>query len=85
MSDVCWTFGVDDVFLKVKTVLIVVPVLENPDFSKPFCVKTDASDVEIGLILTQGEEDEERVIVTFHYQMFRVVQLCTVHQLYNKF
>lgn len=38
------------------------PVLTNPNFEQPFTIQTDASDVGIGGILTQGEGDEERII-----------------------
>lgn len=57
-----WTEKANDAFLKLKSMLVAPPVLANPDFSRQFCIQTDASDTGIGAVLTQGELDDERVI-----------------------
>lgn len=44
-------------FLKLKQFLISKPILQYPDFSKPFVLTTDASNEAIGSILSQGEHD----------------------------
>lgn len=44
--------------------LLSSPVLTSPDFSLPFKVQTDASNVGLGAILTQGHEDGEHVVAT---------------------
>lgn len=38
-------------------------VLGHPDLSKPLWVSTDASDVELGAMLTQNGADGEHVVV----------------------
>lgn len=57
-----WTEEADLAFQKVKAALVTAPVLMMPDYSKPFLLQTDASDVGIGAVLTQEIEGEERVV-----------------------
>lgn len=57
-----WTNEADEAFRKLKTALVSAPVLISPDFEKPFTIQTDASDVGIGAVLTQGDGVEERVV-----------------------
>ena len=49
-------------FEELKKKLTEAPVLACPDFSKQFVLQTDASDYGLGVMLTQGSGDEERVI-----------------------
>lgn len=49
-----WTTVHDQAFLAIKQALTSGPVLALPDFSKPFCVETDASGSGIGAVLTQA-------------------------------
>ncbi|GBM17650.1 Retrovirus-related Pol polyprotein from transposon 297 [Araneus ventricosus] len=42
--------------------LISPPVLSQPDGSKPFIIRTDASSYALGAVLIQGEKPEEHVI-----------------------
>ena len=46
-------------FDQLKEMLTSSPVLNNPDFSKPFILQTDASDVRIGSVLSQVDEKGE--------------------------
>jgi len=48
-----WSTVHDAAFQALKQALTSAPVLALPDFSKPFCVETDASGTGIGAILTQ--------------------------------
>ena len=46
-----WTKECQDAFNKIKGLLISAPVLAVPNFSKPFVLTIDASDVGIGAVL----------------------------------
>lgn len=48
----------DKAFRTLKAFVASPPILKVPDFSKPFILQTDASDVGIGAILIQEGEDQ---------------------------
>lgn len=50
-----WTPQHEESFQALKGALTSAPVLALPNFSKPFVVKTDASDQGIGAILMQNQ------------------------------
>ena len=50
-----WTDKAEQAFLDLKEALCIPPVLQYPNFSKPFNITTDASGYAIGGILSQGE------------------------------
>lgn len=50
-----WTEAAERAFETLKNVLCTQPLLQYPDFSKPFIITTDASDLAVGAILSQGE------------------------------
>ena len=62
-TTVSWTTKCEQSFKAVKEMLSSSPVLSIPDFSKPFLVQTDASDIGLGVILSQvGTGGEEHPI-----------------------
>ena len=58
-----WLEKHQQAFLSLKNYLCSAPILAYPQFTKPFIVQTDASDVGLGAILAQiDDEGKERVI-----------------------
>jgi len=52
-SRFAWTKEADAAFLHLKSRLATQPVLRPPDYSLPFCLSVDASDLAIGATLFQ--------------------------------
>ncbi|CAB0035625.1 unnamed protein product, partial [Trichogramma brassicae] len=50
-----WTDVQEEAFREIKQILSSAPLLQYPDFNRPFVVTTDASDFAIGGILSQGK------------------------------
>lgn len=57
-----WSPAAETSFQALKTALTTAPVLACPDFSLPFIVHTDASEVGIGGMLTQVFDGEEHPV-----------------------
>ena len=49
-----WNQKTEDAFVSLKEILTTEPLLQYPDFSKPFVLTTDASSEALGAILSQG-------------------------------
>jgi len=49
-----WDDKMEEAFISLKTSLITEPLLQYPDFSRPFVLTTDASNEAIGAVLSQG-------------------------------
>lgn len=60
-----WNEAAEGAFCRIKEQLISAPILGSPDFSREFTIQTDASDVAVAGVLTQQQEDGERVISYF--------------------
>ena len=58
---------------QIRDALITTPVLQLPDWSKPFIVQTDASDVAIGGVLMQ-QHGEDRVVVAYRTRVLSKTQ-----------
>lgn len=50
-----WTDLCQEAFIFFKDVLTKEPLLQHPDFNKPFVITTDASNIAIGAVLSQGK------------------------------
>lgn len=57
-----WDETCETAFRVIKEHLIQAPVLSCPNFDQPFIVQCDASDFGLGAVLTQVQDNEERVI-----------------------
>lgn len=57
-----WSDTCQQVFETMKEKLTTAPILAFPDFNQQFILTTDASDIGISAILSQGPEGMERVI-----------------------
>ena len=53
-----WTNACQESFQKLKTLLMSEPVLQMPDFQRPFILQVDASDRGVGAVLLQQSDDE---------------------------
>ncbi|XP_077492152.1 uncharacterized protein LOC144103261 [Amblyomma americanum] len=54
-----WDEKKEKAFLALKSALLGQPVLQAPDYSRPFVVQYDASDRGMGVVLCQRAEEEE--------------------------
>jgi hypothetical protein len=50
---VLWTPKCEESFLKLRSLLTSSPILRAPDYTLPFTVQTDASDIGLGVVLSQ--------------------------------
>ena len=58
-----WTTDCQVAFEKLRQQLVSPPILAFPDYQKPFILDTDASNLGIGAVLSQVQDDgQERVI-----------------------
>ncbi|XP_058827009.1 uncharacterized protein LOC131686989 [Topomyia yanbarensis] len=64
-----WTEDCERAFQSLKSHLISAPVLATPNYSKPFAVACDASDVAIGGVLTQDYSGGEKAISYFSQKL----------------
>eukprot|EP00731_Ephydatia_muelleri_P005290 Em0002g1466a len=56
-NQVVWTEKCEGSFQNLKSLLCVEPVLRSPDFTKEFLLQTDTSDVGVGTVLSQLDEE----------------------------
>ncbi|GFW24370.1 retrovirus-related Pol polyprotein from transposon 297 [Trichonephila clavipes] len=62
-STVDWNSSCQNAFEELKTRLSKNPVLYSPDFTKPFIIQCDASNLGIGVVLSQVWGNEEHPIM----------------------
>ena len=57
-----WTEECTKAYQELKDLLLKEPVVAYPDFSIPFRLYTDASNIGLGAILAQKQKGRERII-----------------------
>ena len=57
-----WTLEMDHAFQQLRTAFCTAPILAHPDFSMPFKITRDASEVGLGAVLSQQKPKVEVVI-----------------------
>lgn len=57
-----WDGTCDQAWKHIKEKLITAPIITCPDYQLPFCIQTDASAYGIAGVLTQQQEEGEKVI-----------------------
>lgn len=62
-NKVIWTAEGEKPFVDLKEALCKEPVLQSPNFDKPFTVQTDASEYGLGAVLLQGQSDHLHPVV----------------------
>ncbi|GBN40537.1 Retrovirus-related Pol polyprotein from transposon 17.6 [Araneus ventricosus] len=69
-STVDWNETCQKAFDELKDKLTENPVLYSPDFTKPFIVQCDASNIGVGVVLSQINEKEEEHPIMFLSKKF---------------
>lgn len=65
-----WSGDCKHTFHTLKEWLSREPVLSHLDFSKWFILQTDASEVDLGVVLSQEHEGEEHPVLYLNRQLF---------------
>jgi len=61
--------------VRINKKLVTSPKLSPTDYSEPFCLQTDASEIGAGMVLFQrGDRPEERRIVSYASKKFSETQ-----------
>eukprot|EP00731_Ephydatia_muelleri_P000987 Em0001g987a len=70
-NQVVWNQNCEASFQKLKELLCRAPVLRSPDFQKDFVLQTDASDVDIGAVLSQlDDQGTDHPVAYFSLKLF---------------
>ena len=76
-----WNDHCQRAFEELKEILISAPILSYPDFSLPYILDTDASDVGTGAVLSQIQDTKEKVIAYYSKAMTQEeINYCTTRQ-----
>ena len=60
-----WTKDCQEAFEKLRQQLVSPPILAFPDYQKPFILDTDASNLGIGAVLSQIQDDGQEQVVAY--------------------
>ncbi|XP_027865809.1 uncharacterized protein LOC114140258 [Xiphophorus couchianus] len=69
-SKIMWKEDCEHAFQSLKKLICQAPVLQSPNFSEPFIVQVDASNVGLGAVLAQGEAGEEKPVLFLSKKLF---------------
>lgn len=69
-----WTDSAQAAFETLKTCLSSAPVLQQPDFSRPFYIQCDASTVGVGSVLFQISDDGQEHPIAFQSKKLNAAQ-----------
>ena len=65
-----WTKECQGAFEQLKKALTSAPVLASPDYSQPFIVRSDASDMALGGVLAQWDKNGDEHPVAYYSRLF---------------
>lgn len=68
-KNIQWNDKAESAFTEIKERLITAPILANPDFTLPFAIHCDASDIAIAGVLTQTRDGTENPIAYFSQKL----------------
>lgn len=60
-----WTEPAEACFTELKKRLSSSPILGFPDFEQPFTIQTDASNVGIGAVLIQFDDQKQQRVISY--------------------
>ena len=60
-----WTPDCQAAFKALSRLLVSTPILTFPEYTKPFVLNTDASDIDIGAVLSQIREDGKEYVIAY--------------------
>ena len=66
-----WTKACEESFQQHKDALVSAPLLTYPHITQPFLLDTDASNDNVGAVLSQVHDGEERVIAYYSHALSR--------------
>jgi hypothetical protein len=76
-----WTPKCQEAFEKLRSALHSQPILKHPDFTKPYILQTDASDIGLGAVLTQlGDDGKEYAIAYASRSLIPAERNYTTHE-----
>jgi RNase H-like domain found in reverse transcriptase/Integrase zinc binding domain/Reverse transcriptase (RNA-dependent DNA polymerase)/Integrase core domain len=64
-----WTKEANDALTQLKTILTAEPILTMPDYQKEFILFSDASDIGVGAMLSQGEGKDQKAVAYFSQKL----------------
>ncbi|GBM95242.1 Retrovirus-related Pol polyprotein from transposon 412 [Araneus ventricosus] len=81
-GDIDWTEACEEAFQELKGKLIDKSVLYSPNFNREFIVQTDSSDMGMGVVLSQLNEDKEEHPILYLSKKFSNVErkYCTTEK-----